>query len=140
MTAFSSETSLYRPAGSALWPFHVGATADVVVGAGLAVFASPAALLIMPGHAEVLGIPASAILRGLGTFLVLFALETVLVAREGVLSRYRSWVVAANWATVALAVALLAAANFAFSAIGLAAIAMIGVFVAAITLLQQRVL
>ena len=67
-------------------------------------------------------------------------METILVAREGAPSRFRSWVVAANWATVALVLVLLVAANFAFSAIGLAAIAMIGVFVAAITLLQQRAL
>ncbi len=140
MNAFANQASLSRTAARSPWPFHVGATADVVVGAGLAVFASPAALLIMPDHAAVLGISAAAILRGLGIFLILFAIETVLVAREVTLSRFRAWIVAANWATVALVLVLLAAANFAFSAIGLAAIAMIGMFVAAITVLQQRAL
>jgi hypothetical protein len=140
MNAFAQETSLSRIAGRVLWPFHVGATADVVVGAGLAVFASPAASLIMPAHAAVFGISTTAILRGLGIFLILFAMETVLVAREGALAGFRSWVVAANWATVALVLGLLVTANAAFSAIGIAAVAAVGMFVAAITVLQQRAL
>lgn len=139
MNAFTHENSLSRNAGRALWPFHVGAAADVAVGAGLIAFAVPVAGLILPSHAEVFGISSAAILRGLGIFLVLFALETVLVARaRGMLARFRSWVVAANWATVALVAGLLAGANAAFSGIGLAAVALVGIFVAAITVLQQR--
>ena len=56
------------------------------------------------------------------------------------LARFRSRIVAANWATVALAAGLIVSANAAFSAIGLAAVAVIGAFVAAITALQQRAL
>lgn len=141
MHGFAHESSLSRNAGRALWPFHAGAAADVAVGAGLVAFASPVANLIMPAHAEVLGISSAAILLGLGIFLILFALETVMVARAtGVLAGFRSWIVGANWATVALVLLLLAAANSAFSGIGIAAVAGIGVFVATITVLQQRAL
>lgn len=122
-----------------MWPFHVGAAADVGVGVGLLALAPQIASLILPAHSEVAGLAIAAILRGLGLFLILFALETVVVARaQGTLSKFRSWVVAANWATVALVVVLLIAAGSAFSAIGVAAVAVVGVLVAGITVLQQK--
>ena len=124
-----------------LWAFHVGAAADAAVGAGLLALAPEIATLVLPAHAEVAGLAVSGILRGLGLFLVLFALETVVVARAtGMLARFRSWVVGANWATVAIVAALIATAGSAFSVIGLAAVAFVGVFVAGITLLQQKAL
>jgi hypothetical protein len=123
----------------ALWPFHVGAAADVAVGIGLVALAPQVAGLILPAHSEVAGLATAGILRGLGIFLILFAIETVIVARaQGALARFRSWVVAANWATVALVVVLLATVSPAFSAIGIAAVAAIGLFVAGITFLQQK--
>lgn len=124
-----------------LWPFHVGAAADVAVGAGLISLAPQAASLILPGHSEIAGLATAGILRGLGIFLVLFALETVAVARaQGWLAKFRAWVVAANWATVVLVAVLLAMASSAFSAIGVAAVAVVGLFVAGITTLQQKAL
>lgn len=124
-----------------LWPFHVGAAADVAVGVGLLALAPQIGALILPAHSEVAGLAVTGILRALGLFLVLFALETVVVARaSGMLARFRSWVVAANWATVGIVVILLAAAGSAFSAIGLAAVAVVGLFVAGITVLQQKAL
>ena len=141
MSTLTHEMSLSRSAGRKLWPFHVGAAADVVVGVGLVVFSGTIASLIMPAHEEVAGIATATILRGIGVFLILFATQTAIVARpHAALARFRSWIVAANWATVALAAGLIVAANAAFSAIGLAAVAVIGVFVAAITAFQQRAL
>jgi hypothetical protein len=123
-----------------LWAFHVGAVADVVVGLGLVAAAPQVANLILPAHTEVAGLATAGLLRSLGIFLVLFAIETVAVARAQGLARFRSWVVAANWATVALVVGLLATVASAFSVIGLAAVAAIGLFVAGITVLQQKAL
>ncbi len=123
-----------------LWAFHVGAAADAVVGLALAAAAPRVAGLILPAHSEIAGLATAGILRCLGIFLVLFAIETVAVARAQGLARFRSWVVVANWATVALAVGLLATVASAFSMIGLAAVAVIGLFVAGITFLQQKAL
>ena len=132
-------TTANRESSRSMWAFHAGAAADVAVGMGLLAVASQIAPLILPTHPEVAGLATAAILRGLGLFLILFALETVVVAKaRGMLSKFRSWVVAANWATVALVVVLLLAAGSAFSAIGIAAVAVVGVFVAGITLLQQK--
>jgi hypothetical protein len=128
-----------RESSRSLWPFHAGAAADVAVGAGLLALAPQIAALILPSHAEVAGLATAAILRGLGVFLILFAVETVVVAKaRGMLSRFRSWVVAANWATVALVAFILVTAGSAFSAIGVAAVAVVGIFVAGITALQQK--
>lgn len=123
-----------------LWSFHVGAAADAIVGLGLVAAAPQVAGLVLPSHSEVAGLATAGILRGLGIFLVLFAIETVAVAHAQGLARFRSWVVAANWATVALVVGLLATVASAFSAIGIAAVAVIGLFVAGITVLQQKAL
>lgn len=124
-----------------LWAFHVGAAADAAVGAGLLAFAPQAAALILPGHGEIAGLAVASILRGLGIFLLLFALETVVVVRaNGTLAGFRSWIVRANWATVALVAVLLGLAGGAFSAIGLVALAFVGLFVAGITCLQQKAL
>jgi hypothetical protein len=80
-------------------------------------------------------------MRFLGVFLILFAIETVLIARsQGTLGRFRSWIVAANWITVALAVVVIALWHAAFSAIGMAAVAIIAVAVGIFSTLQQRAL
>jgi hypothetical protein len=132
-------TTSNRESSRSMWPFHAGAAADVAVGAGLLALAPQIASLILPAHPEVAGLATAAILRGLGLFLILFALETVVVAKaRGMLSKFRSWVVAANWATVALVVVVLVATGSAFSATGIAAVAVVGVVVAGITVLQQR--
>ena len=65
MSTLTHEMSLSRSAGRKLWPFHVGAAADVVVGVGLVVFSGTIASLIMPAHEEVAGIATATILRAI---------------------------------------------------------------------------
>lgn len=120
-------------------PFYVGALADTVVGVGLVSFAEAIAPMILPDHATILGIAVSSVLRFLGLFLLVFALDTVVVARSsGALGRFRSWIVAANWATVAAAVLVLGLWHGALSLLGIAAVAAIALAVGAFASLQQR--
>lgn len=139
MTAFTHEISLSRTNGRKQWPFHVGAVADVLVGLDLVFFADYVAQLTMPEQATILGFATASVIRFLGVFLILFAIDTVLIARsQGTLGRFRSWIVAANWATVAMAVVVIVLWHAAFSAIGIAAVAGIGVAVAVLAFLQHR--
>ncbi|MEX0959495.1 MAG: hypothetical protein WDZ63_09430 [Burkholderiales bacterium] len=141
MSAIAHSASVSRPASRGLWPFHLGAFADVVVGLDLVLFADHIARLAMPHQATILGFEPESVMRGLGVFLILFAIETVVVARSsGALARFRAWVVAANWATVALAAIVIAFWHGAFSAIGIAGIAAIGLALAVLSTFQQRAL
>jgi hypothetical protein len=141
MSAITHSASVPRPAGRDQWPFHLGAFADVVVGIDLVLFADHIARLGMPHQATILGFDTASVMRGLGVFLILFAIETVVVARStGALARFRAWIVAANWATVALAAIVIAFWHGAFSAIGIAAVAAIGLALAVLSMLQQRAL
>lgn len=139
MSTLTHELSLSRTNGLRQWPFHLGAAADVVVGLGLVLFAGNIARLAMPEHDTILGFATSSVMRFLGVFLILFAIETVVLARsQGRLARYLSWIVMANWATVALAIILLAASHSAFSAIGIAALMVVAAAVGIFAFLQQK--
>lgn len=141
MTALTHEISLSRTNGRKQWPFHVGAVADVLVGSDLVFFADYVAQLTMPEQATILGFATASVILFLGVFLILFAIDTVLIARsQGRLARFLSWIVAANWATVAMAVVVIALWHAAFSAIGIAAVAIIAVAVGIFAALQQRAL
>jgi hypothetical protein len=130
-----------RASGRGLWPFYVGAAADVAVGLMLTAFAGEAAALLMPERDTVLGVATGSLMRFLGVFLLLFALETVIVARaSGTMAKFRSWIVAANWATVALAAVVLALWHAAFSALGIAAVTFVGMAVGTFAALQKRAL
>jgi len=90
-------------------------------------------------QATILGFTTASVMRFLGIVLILFAIETALIARsQGALGRFRSWIVAANWVTVALAVVVIALWHAAFSAIGMAAAAIVAVAVGIFAALQQR--
>lgn len=141
MSAIAHSASVSRPAGRGLWPFHLGAFADIVVGLDLVLFADYIARLAMPHQATILGLDTASVMRGLGVFLILFAIETMTVARStGALARFRAWVVAANWATVALAAIVIAFWRGALSATGVAAVTAIGLALAVLSTLQQRAL
>lgn len=141
MTTLTREIPLSASSGRRFWPFHVGAIADVVVGVDLIAFGDPVARLILPQQATILGFSCVTILQALGLFLVLFAIETIIVVRaQGNLARYRSWIVAANWATVVLATLILAVWHAAFSAVGIAAVTIVATALAVLAALQQRVL
>ena len=141
MTTLTREIPLSASAGRSLWPFHVGAIADVVVGLDLVAFSGAIAGLILPQQATILGFSSAAVLQALGLFLILFAIETVVVARaQGMLARFRSWIVVANWATVGLAALILAVWHGALSAPGIAAVAIVATAVAVLAALQQRAL
>jgi len=139
MHASSSQATTPRSFDRKSLPFYAGALADTAVGVGLIAFADSLAPMLMPEQATILGIAVSSVLRFLGVFLLVFAFDTVLVARsKGTLSRFRSWIVGANWATVALAVAVIAAWHALFSPIGVAAVAVVAVAVATFATLQHK--
>ena len=139
MSTLTHQLPLSRNAG--LWPFYVGAVADVAVGLALSLFAADIAHLLMPDQVTILGFATASVMRFLGVFLLLFALETVVVAwSQGAMATFRSWVVAANWATVAAAIVVLALWHSAFSAIGIVAVAVVGVAVGTFAALQRRAL
>lgn len=141
MTTLTREIPLPVSSVRSFWPFHVGAIADVVVGVNLIAFSEPIARLILPQQTTILGFSCVTILQALGLFLVLFAIETMIVVRaQGNLARYRSWIVAANWATVVLATLILAVWHAAFSAVGIAAVTIVATALAVLAALQQRVL
>lgn len=141
MTTLTRDMPLSASTKRSLWPFHVGAIADVVVGLDLLAFSDPIAGLILPQRATILGFSSAAVLQALGVFLILFAIETVVVARaRGRLAQFRSWIVGANWATVVLAVLVLAVWHAAFSAAGIAVVAVVAAALAVLAALQQRAL
>lgn len=123
-----------------LAPFYIGAAADILIGLELALFGPAIAQLLMPAHEQVLGMPAGTLLRVLGVALIVFAIDTIIVARSrGKLAQFRSWIVKSNFATAAFAVMLLLAAHSAFSTFGIAAIAVIAVALAGIAWWQHKV-
>lgn len=123
MTTLTHELPLSRNITRKLWPFHVGAFADTLVGLDLVIFAGDIARLLMPEQGTILGFATASVMRFLGAFLILFAIGTVLIARsQGRLARFLCWIVAANWTTVALAVVVIALWHAAFSAMGIAAL------------------
>lgn len=141
MTTLTHELPLSRNITRKLWPFHVGALADTLVGLDLVIFAGDIARLLVPEQATILGFATTSVMRFLGVFLILFAIDTVVLARsQGRLARFLSWIVAANWATVTLAVVVIALWHAAFSAMGIAAVAVIAVAVGIFAALQQRAL
>jgi hypothetical protein len=139
MSATSTSSLVSRLVARKPLPFYVGAFADTVVGVGLVTFAEAMAPMILPDHPTILGIEVSSVLRFLGLFLLVFALDTVVVARAGgALGRFRSWIVAANWATVAAAVLVLGLWHGALSLLGIAMVAAIALAVGVFASLQQR--
>lgn len=141
MTTLAHAARSTREATRSLWPFYAGAAADTVVGTDLIVFSSTIARLLLPAHETVAGIPTESIMLLLGVFLLLFAAATILAARaHGPLVRFRAWIVAANGATVALALMLSILAFNAFSPIGIGALLLLAVALGTLTALQRRAL
>lgn len=139
MSHATSQTPVSRGFDRTPLPFYVGALADTGVGVGLVSFAEAIAPMILPDHATILGLSVSSVLRFLGLFLLVFALDTVVVARSsGALGRFRSWIVAANWATVAAAVLVLGLWHGSLSLLGIAAVTAIALAVGVFASLQQR--
>lgn len=139
MSSLAHDLPLTRRHG--MWPFYVGAAADTVVGIALTVFSAEAATLLLPERPAILGFATASVIRLLGLFLILFAFETVIVARAtGSAARFRSGIVAANWATVALALLILVLWHSALSPLGIAAVATVAVSVGAFAALQHKAL
>lgn len=113
----------------------------MVVGLDLVAFNHPIARPILPHQPTILRFSCAAILQALGVFLILFAIETIVVVRAQVaLARFRSWIVVANWASVVMAALILAIWHAAFSAAGIAAVMLTAITVAVLAALQQRAL
>ncbi|MCC7548956.1 MAG: hypothetical protein IT532_14440 [Burkholderiales bacterium] len=138
MTTLTQSVPVSGTSRSSL-PFHLGAGADVLVGLELALFGPDVARLTMPALDTLLGADPGSVLRVLGLALIVFAIDTVLVARShGRLGRLRAWIANANLATAALGALLLLAAHAALSPIGIAAVAAICVALAVIGAWQRR--
>ena len=126
-------------AARSLAPFYLGAAADIVVGLELALFGPNVAQFLMPTLESLLGAEPGTVLRVLGAALIVFAVDTILIARaQGRLVRLRPWIAKANLVSAALAALLLLAAYPAFSSVGIAAIAAIAVALAAIGVWQHK--
>jgi hypothetical protein len=139
MSPSSSQSVLARLIERKPLPFYAGAFADTVVGVGLVCLAESIAPMILPDHPALFGIAVSSVLRFLGLFLLAFALDTVIVARSnGTFGRFRSWIVVANWATVALAMLVLALWHGALSPLGISMVSAIALAVGVFASLQQR--
>ena len=127
------------PATRSPLPYYLGAAADVLVGLELALFGPQVAQIAIPALDSLLGAEPGVVLRVLGVVLLVFALDTVLVARSaGRLGRLRSWIARANLASAALGILLLLTAHAALSPIGIAALAIISVALLVVGLWQQR--
>jgi hypothetical protein len=124
---------------STAWPFYFGAAADIAVGVALLLFSGPIAAVMMPDQSIISGFAAASILKFLGAFLIVFAIETIIVARPGGrFARFRSWIVAANWATVVLAGVVLVIGHSLFSALGVGLVAAIAVALTVVAYLQRQ--
>jgi hypothetical protein len=124
---------------STAWPFYFGAAADIGVGVALLLFSGSIAVLMMPDQLAILGFAPASILKFLGAFLIVFAIETIVVARPGGrYARFRSWIVAANWATVALAGVVLVFWHAMFSPLGVGLVAAIAVALTVVAYLQRQ--
>ncbi len=120
-------------------PYYLGAAADVLVGLELALFGPQVAQIAMPALDSLLGAEPGVALRVLGVVLLVFAIDTVLIARSaGRLGRLRSWIARANLASAALGALVLLTAHAALSSLGVAALAIISVALLVVGLWQQR--
>jgi hypothetical protein len=125
-------------AARTLAPFYLGAAADIVVGLELALFGPDVAQIMMPSLGSLLGADPGTVMRVLGVVLLVFAVDTILIARsKGRLARLRPWIARANLGSAALA-GLLLAAYPAFSTVGVAAVAVIAVALGVIGLWQHK--
>jgi len=137
MTALTQSLPAANATRSPL-PYYLGAAADFIVGLELALFGPQVARLAMPALDTLLGAEPGAVLRIVGVALLVFALDTVLIARsQGRLGRLRPWIARANLATAALGVIALLVAHAALSPIGIAAVALMSVALLLIGWWQQ---
>lgn len=141
MTRRTSEHSTeHATRARTLWPFHLGALADCIAGLGLIAFSKAIAATLLPAHEQLLGFATPSVLQFIGVILILFALETLLVARtSGPLKRFRPAIIAINWATALAALALAVLAFSALPGITVAVLVSMGLALAALATLQRRV-
>ncbi len=93
----------------------------------------------MPTLDTLFGADPGVVLRIVGVALLVFALDTVLIARSpGRLGRLRPWIARANLATAALGAIALLTTHAALSPIGIAAVALMSVALLLIGRWQQR--
>lgn len=138
MTTLTQSLPATHAARSPL-PYYLGAAADAVVGLELALFGPQVARLAMPTLDTLFGADPGVVLRIVGVALLVFALDTMLIARSpGRLGRLRPWIARANLATAALGAIALLTAHAAFSPIGIAAVALMSAALLLIGWWQQR--
>ncbi|HEX7044014.1 MAG TPA: hypothetical protein VF203_05310 [Burkholderiales bacterium] len=120
--------------------FYVGAAIDLLLGIDLLLFSPALAALLLPGQAEVLGVASGTLLRAFGVLLIVFALDTVWLARTQNLRRYLPLVIAANWAWVAGSAVAIVAGYSVLSTAGIVAIAAVALITAELAIFQRRAL
>src|SRR5690606_2167219 len=106
----------------------------------LLLFSPALAALLLPGQAEVLGVASGTLLRAFGVLLIVFALDTVWLARTQNLRRYLPLVIAANWAWVAGSAVAIVAGYSVLSTAGIVAIAAVALITAELAIFQRRAL
>ncbi|HEY8553304.1 MAG TPA: hypothetical protein VIL43_02050 [Burkholderiales bacterium] len=137
MAAVVQETAVRA---RSLRPFYVGAAIDLVLGLDLLLFGPALAAWLVPAQAEVLGVASGTLLRALGVLLIVFALETVWLARAPNLRRYLSLAIAANWAWVAVSALAIVAGYSVLSTAGVVAAAATALVAAELAIFQRRAL
>lgn len=125
----------------AVWPFYLNAAIDAVLGLDLLLFAGWIAGLILPGDADIAGIAAPALLRGIGVVLLIAGVETAVMARSPARWRRGLWAIAGlNAAAAALLAADLLFAAGMLSAIGILLMIALAAGSLALAVLQIRAL
>jgi len=118
-------------------PFHLGAGLDLVLGLDLALFGDRVADLLLPGRAEIFGITAGTFMQALGIVLLLFAAETIVLARaKGGLRRFLPAIPILNGSWVAISLVVVTLWHDALSGAGIGIVLLVALLVGALAAAQ----
>lgn len=119
--------------------FYLAAGFDALLGADLVLFSGPIANVALPGRTVLSGLESALAVQILGALLIVFAMETVFLARtKGVFTRFLPVIVWCEWAWVAASAAIGIFAFAHLSTLALLAIAIVTVMTAELALFQRK--
>lgn len=134
-------TATARRPRSPMTSFYAGAAIDLVLGLELMLFGGWFAALMLPDTPQILGLSTALLLRLAGGVLLLFAVDTFIVARsQGRLARFRPAVMAANWVGAALCLGLALLAAPVLSTVGVTLLVGLALIGAVVAMTQKRAL
>lgn len=138
-TANSNLTVPARDTRNSPTSFYLAAGFDALLGFDLIVFSGPIAAAALPETPALFGLETATILQILGILLVVFAAETVFLARtKSRFARLLPAIVWCEWAWVAASVAIGIVAFAAFSTVALVVIAIVAFATAELALFQHK--